>query len=98
MRPFLYKNKGTYGHFGGILHALIHSMGTFVVLVFFTPVEVALLLSYIDGLFHYHIDWAKMNIGAKFGLKPDNSEWFWILLGFDQLLHFLTYYLIVRLV
>jgi hypothetical protein len=36
------------------------------------------------------IDWAKMNAGNLYNLKPDNSEWFWILLGFDQLLHHLT--------
>ena len=26
-----------------------------------------------------------------YNLKPDNSEYFWMLLGFDQLLHQLTY-------
>ena len=48
-----------------------------------------------DAVIHYHIDWAKMNTSQRFNLKPDNSDWFWILLGFDQLLHHLTYFAIV---
>ncbi len=93
--PYQYKNKGTYGHPGGILHGAIHVFGTTVVMAFFTPY--AILLGVLDGLIHYHIDWAKMNIGKKFNLLPTNSEWFWILLGLDQLLHYLTYFAIVKI-
>jgi len=38
-----------------------------------------------------------MNASNKFGLQANNSEWFWILLGFDQLLHHLTYFAIVAI-
>lgn len=93
--PYQYRNKGTYGHLGGILHSVIHVAGSFLVLIYFTSVEMALMLSLFDGLCHYHIDFAKMNIGRIYNLKPDNSEWFWILMGFDQLLHALTYYIMV---
>ena len=51
----------------------------------------------VDAMIHYHIDWAKMNANNKLNLKADNSEWFWILLGFDQLLHHLTYFAIVAI-
>jgi hypothetical protein len=44
---------------------------------------------------HYHIDWAKMKISKRYDLQPNNSERFWILLGFDQLLHHITYFVIV---
>ena len=50
----------------------------------------AWIYALIDAVIHYHIDWAKMNAGKHYNLKADNSEWFWILLGFDQFLHHLT--------
>src|ERR1700679_790022 len=87
--PWMYRNKGTYGHLGGIIHAAVHLFATYFILSFFT--EWALFAGIIDFFIHYHIDWAKMNLGKKLNLKPDNSEWFWILLGLDQLLHYLTY-------
>lgn len=93
MFPYMYQNKGTYGHVGGILHASIHAVGTLIILNFFSPHH-AVFWALLDGVIHYHIDWAKMNIGKKFNLKPDNNEWFWVLLGADQLLHYLTYFLI----
>lgn len=99
--PYMYKNKGTYGHFGGIFHALVHSYGTFMVLTYpglNIPNNIITGLCMLDLVLHYHIDWAKMKIGIKFNLKPDNSEWFWILLGFDQLLHFLSYYWFIRII
>lgn len=87
--PWMYKNKGTYGHVGGLAHSGVHLLGSALALVFFAPSF--LWLAIVDMVVHYHIDWAKMNIGKHYGLKPDNSEWFWILLGLDQLLHTLTY-------
>lgn len=96
--PWMYKNKGIYGHWGGIAHAYIHLLGTLVVLGAIVPRLLTLItLAALDGLIHYHVDWAKMEIGRVKKWRPDNSEWFWILLGFDQLLHGLTYFLIVWL-
>lgn len=92
--PWMYRNKGTYGHPGGLVHAGIHGVATFVVLAFFVGWMTALTLASLDAFLHYHIDWAKVRIGAKYGLRPDNSEWFWMLLGADQLLHMLTYFVI----
>lgn len=89
--PYQYKNKGTYGHPGGILHSGLHAVGTLICLVFFAPLQLAVILSVTDGLIHYHIDWAKMNLNKKFGYGPTTHEEFWVLLGLDQLLHALTY-------
>lgn len=91
--PYQYKNKGTYGHPGGILHSYIHVLGTWIVLIKFTPLWV--MYGLLDGFAHYHIDWAKMNINKKFGWGPLTSEWFWVAVGVDQLLHMLTYLFIV---
>lgn len=95
MFPWLYKNKGQYLHPGGIVHASLHGIGTIIVLVYFLNVKLAVLCGLLDILLHYHIDWAKMNLSRYYRLKPDNSEWFWLLLGFDQFLHHLTYFAIV---
>lgn len=96
--PYQYKNKGTYFHPGGMLHAAIHFYATFLVLiVFHQSFSVAGSLATLDYVLHYHIDWAKMNLGKRYNLTPTNSEWFWILLGLDQFLHACTYFLIVAL-
>ena len=94
---YQWSNKGTYGHPGGALHALLHCVGTWAALAFFVPVHVVLVLGFLDGVIHYHIDWAKMNLNKYFGWKPDTHEQFWWLLGLDQFLHALTYILIVVL-
>jgi len=90
----MYLNKGRYGHPGGLAHAAIHALGTFMVLAAF-QINTAWIFALADMVMHYHIDWAKMNTNNKFKLEPGNSEWFWILLGFDQLLHHLTYFAII---
>ncbi|MES2181798.1 MAG: DUF3307 domain-containing protein [Pseudomonadota bacterium] len=93
---WMYRNKGTYGHLGGITHSVLHGIGTFIVLACWLGMD-AWMFALADATIHYHIDWAKMNANKKLGLKPDNSEWFWILLGFDQLLHHLTYFALVAI-
>lgn len=90
---YMFANKGTYGHPGGILHAAIHGIGTFIILAVFGLPAIGFAL--LDALIHYHVDWAKMKIGKVYNLKPDNSEWYWHLLGLDQLIHALTYIMIV---
>ncbi len=94
--PWMYRNKGTYLHAGGLAHAATHGFGTLLVLWFFIG-NAAFGFALLDFLLHYHIDWSKMNLNKTFNLKPDNSEWFWVGLGVDQLLHHLTYFLIVYL-
>lgn len=93
---WIYRNKGIYGHIGGLTHAVTHGVGTFAVLYFWLGIN-AWPYAVADMLIHYHIDWAKVNISKKLDIRADNSEWFWILLGFDQLLHHLTYFLIIAM-
>jgi hypothetical protein len=94
--PWLYRNKGTYMHLGGITHAGIHGLGTLLVLAPFIG-SLSMVYAALDMLVHYHIDWAKMNVTKRYDLQPTNSERFWILLGFDQLLHHITYFAIICL-
>jgi hypothetical protein len=98
-RPFMYLNKGTLWHVGGIVHAEIHGLGTTLVLVSCGISGLpCLLLSLLDSVIHYFVDLIKVKINKHYELKPDNSEWYWVLLGLDQLLHLLTYVGIAYLV
>jgi len=92
--PWMYRNKGIYMHPGGIAHSAVHAIGTWLVLAYFIGAQ-AWLYALLDFIVHYHIDWAKLQLNKRFGLRPDNSNWFWILLGLDQLAHHITYFVIV---
>jgi hypothetical protein len=92
--PWMYRNKGIYLHLGGITHSAIHAVGTWLVLVFFIGQQ-ALLYALLDFVVHYHIDWAKLHLNKRYDWRPDNSNGFWILLGFDQLAHHITYFVII---
>lgn len=95
--PYQYLNKGTWGHWGGLVHSAQHIPATFLILRFFSPAPTStiLWLCLFEFLFHYHVDWAKMNINRLKGWGPLTSEWFWVLTGFDQLSHQLSYLLII---
>ena len=91
---YQWSNKGTYGHLGGILHSGLHGIGTYLCLFWYAPVA-AVYLAFADMVIHYHVDWAKMKLNAKMGWGPNTHEEFWWLLGLDQLLHYLTYVVIL---
>lgn len=95
---YQWSNKGTYGHPGGLLHAGLHGIGTFLCLVVFFGSAEAYVAGMVDAAIHYHIDWAKMNINKRMGWTPTTHEQFWWLLGLDQLLHSLTYLAIIWLI
>lgn len=93
------QEKGQYGSLGGLSHALTHFLGTFIVLsiafVFDSDyVDTALKLSLLDGVVHYHIDWVKQKLSSRYTVQ---DQGFWILLGADQMLHYLTYLFIIGL-
>lgn len=94
-QKYQYSNKGTYGHPGGLLHAGLHGLGTAAALWIFADPVWCILMAVFDSVAHYHIDWAKTNINARMGWGPNTHEEFWWLLGFDQLLHSLTYIVII---
>lgn len=94
---FQYSNKGTYGHPGGILHASLHGLGTFICIYWYAPIA-AIYLALADMFVHYHIDWAKMKLNSKLGWSPTTHGQFWWLLGLDQYLHAVTYVAFVALI
>lgn len=90
---YQYEEKRHYGHWGGILHALNHAIGTALILFFFNW-KFALIAALADGVFHYHVDWTKENIIRHYQLSVKN-RWFWTILGVDQLTHQMTYVIII---
>lgn len=92
--------KGTYGLVGGIQHSLIHALGTTILLFLVLPWRIdahlaAIILGILDGVIHYHIDWIKSKINIRFNWHPEFNKGFWVLMGADQALHYLTYVLII---
>ena len=90
-------SKGIYGDWPGIQHSLKHGVGTalcicIVVGGYYIPF--AVLLGIFDGVIHYHVDWAKMNYGNRDIRTPQ----FWNHLGLDQMVHQLTYLMLVWVV
>jgi len=96
--PYQYCNKGIYGHRGGLLHAGIHVALTPLVYLVIAPASLLLAAGIAVGEFivHYHIDWAKEQITRRASFTPQTPR-FWHALGVDQLLHGLTYIVIVGL-
>lgn len=88
---YQYRNKGIYGHPGGLLHAGLHVLGTAFLFLYVNPGPkiVALILAG-EFVVHYHIDWAKEQIVKRCKLTTEDSA-FWWALGVDQFLHGATY-------
>lgn len=90
-----YKNKGTFGHFGGIRHAGKNAIGTGLCIGLFYGGPIGLLVTVLDFMIHYTIDLCKTKINNHYALDPTkHKEYFW-LLGLDQTLHQLTYIFLV---
>jgi hypothetical protein len=137
---WMFLNKGTYGHPGGITHALVHALGSLPIFLWgigwgvFDPellgwgiysaeLKILCVLFIGEFLIHYHTDWFKMWVSRKrgwshyirettiFSVDPDpegishaykphlaiySDAWF-IMLGLDQLVHYLTYVAMVAI-
>lgn len=86
---YMLRDKGIYGAMGGVHHAIVHASFTFLILVFFCPnVNTIITLSFVDFVLHYHIDYFKQKLNK--GLTTADRQ-FWVWLGADQALHYLTY-------
>jgi len=85
-------HKGIYRDPIGISHSLDHVWTSMIVLFVFNlwhtinPLTM-LLLPFLEGIVHYHIDWVKVYYRCKDNTKP----LFWNQFGQDQLAHQATY-------
>jgi hypothetical protein len=92
---YILENRGKWGHPGGLLHAAIHLAGSLIVLSLVSvPAQAILYLLVFEGIVHYHIDWAKDNLGKRYILTPTTRA-FWVLTGLDQFLHQVTYVVMI---
>lgn len=93
-------SKGIYGDLPGLWHSGKQALGTFLCILILTGSGFyfeAFLLGLLDFVIHYHTDWAKINLNKKKNYTVETPE-FWMWLGADQLVHQLTYLLILYLV
>ena len=92
---YMLHEKGIYGAVGGVHHALVHASWTFLILVFFcSDANAIIALSFADFVLHYHIDYFKQKLNR--GLTSADRQ-FWVWLGLDQALHYLTYIAIIAI-
>lgn len=95
---WMVRNKGRYGHAGGLAHAGLHAgLSLLVLAAVDVPLVLALTIAVLEGLVHYHIDYAKCKATRRWAPAP-SSQGFWVLMGLDQFLHQLTYLVLAALV
>jgi hypothetical protein len=87
--------KGSLTAAGGYAHAGIHAVGSAIVLlVARIPLPAVAVLVVGEFVVHYVLDFAKVAYGR--GIDPDqDAQRFWAMHGFDQLLHQLTYVVMI---
>jgi len=81
----------------GQIHYAQHSLLTFLITLNFTSVECALVVSLLDHLAHWHIDFWKSTCVKLLGISRSSPTFFRVQ-TLDQVLHFSTYFAIVALV
>lgn len=96
--PWMIREKGHWGKLGGIAHSGVHAILTVVVLSLFSiGPTVAASAGALDFVLHYCIDALKMYASKIKGWTPADKQ-FWNAIGLDQLMHYMTYALIVHTV
>ena len=68
-------------------HSVKHGIITSAILIDFIDIQSALIIGYIEIIIHYITDYTKMNRGCQ----DNTNKLYWIHLGADQLVHYLTY-------
>ena len=88
--PVMIRAKADGRGIGGIMmHAAVHAMLMGVCLLFFgVRIKLLLLLIVIEWLSHFIIDSAKGRVSVRWPVLSDaHKKPYWMLYGFDQLLH-----------
>jgi hypothetical protein len=92
---YLYRNKGIYGHPAGFVHAGLHAIGSVPAILLAT--KSGLLLAAIPAAelaIHYHVDWLKIYLDKHYRLDIRRGA-YWMIFGADQLIHQLSYVVIL---
>jgi hypothetical protein len=84
-------NRDIYVHSGRAQHAGLHALFSVVCLALIgAPIVFLVILSLIEGVVHYHIDWVKGHFSEKSGDTPADPG-YWRAFGVDQFLPQVTY-------
>ena len=86
----IYGSKGSFGHLG------MHMFWCIMVLVWFLPLHIVILATLFDGVVHYHQDYFKTKFLYRRKKLSDRVRR--AITGADQLVHILTYIIIVAYV
>lgn len=78
-------------------HSSVHAMGTFIISILFVSFNVALSLAVLDFVIHSTMDRIKASPNLLGRFSMDN-KYFWWSLGFDQMIHHLTHYVIIFII
>ena len=94
--PAQLRSKAIYGSRGGLIHAGLQAVASLPAILLLD--HSALVPAIVAGEFvaHYHVDWLKAAIIRARGLSPDDRL-YRIVFGADQLLHQMTYVIILAL-
>jgi len=85
------RNKGKFGHPGGLIHAGGHALGSLPILLLLAPgMDWVAGLAVAEFVVHYLCDWVKERLNRQHGWTVVDRS-FWLALGLDQAFHQLTY-------
>ena len=82
-------------YFGGHQHYFHHAVGTFLVCIWFLDLSMTCLLTVLDYIAHWHIDFFKHFINLRLKVYSKKNILWWWTATIDQILHFLTYLLMI---
>jgi hypothetical protein len=87
--------KKIYAHPGGFIHSGLHIVGTIpILLAMGTALGTVATIAVAEFVLHYHVDWLKGWVDHVTGWT-EKDHMYWVVFGTDQLIHQLTYLLIV---
>jgi hypothetical protein len=96
MSPYINANKHIWMHPGALLHAAIHAFLTLLILCYcLVPVQYVLSICVVEFVLHYLLDYAAKKTNELNGYTPTNGPGFYQVMGFDQLMHYLSYVWII---
>ncbi len=96
--PAMIAGKSHLNRSGGYLHAGIHIALTLLVLLFCNLSAMTIVLILLcEFVVHYATDYSKGTYDCRHKLNP-NSRHFWMVHGADQLVHQLTYVVILAVI
>jgi hypothetical protein len=82
------RDKGHFARLGGLQHAGLHGLLTYVILMHVLGTQACVVLAVFDTTVHYTVDLIKARVSVK--SSPQHAVyWYWH--GADQLIHAWTY-------